>query len=75
MIVFVLVGHAQTFHIAMKRSQRSADGELILRIEDLDRPRCKVEYLSQMIHDMTWFGLTWTHGPQSLLNLHDSTHE
>ena len=35
------------------------DGEWILRIEDLDRQRCKKEYSSQLIDDLLWLGLTW----------------
>ncbi len=38
-------------------SVRSADGELVLRLEDLDRDRCKSEYSAQLIDDLKWLGL------------------
>lgn len=38
-------------------SVRSAGGELVLRLEDLDRNRCKSEYSVQLIDDLKWLGL------------------
>ena len=62
---YLHIGHAQTFWIAQQRSRTYSDGtgSLILRIEDLDGPRCKHHYLTDMLDDMTWFGFMWTHGP------------
>jgi glutamyl/glutaminyl-tRNA synthetase len=57
------LGHAQTFYIAWKRAQEF-EGQLILRIEDLDKVRCRPQYLDQMIDDLQWFGLNWQEGPQ-----------
>jgi glutamyl-tRNA synthetase len=56
------VGHARTFWIAQLRAQ-SARGELILRNEDLDRDRCKPQFVGDMIEDLRWFGLSWDEGP------------
>ena len=53
------VGHAQTFTVAARRAQERR-GRLLLRIEDLDAPRCKPEFLPQMIDDLRWLGLTWS---------------
>jgi glutamyl-tRNA synthetase len=36
---------------------------LILRIEDLDGPRCQPKFMSAMFEDLTWFGLGWQEGP------------
>lgn len=36
---------------------RAADGELVLRLEDLDRDRCKSEYSKILIDDLKWLGL------------------
>lgn len=49
-------------------SARSADGELVLRIEDLDPSRCKEEYANQLRADLQWLGLDWDREqtPQSL---------
>jgi len=38
-------------------SAKNKDGEWIIRIEDLDRQRCKREYATQVIDDLHWLGL------------------
>lgn len=40
-------------------SARAADGEMVLRIEDLDSYRCRPEYASQIKEDLRWLGLDW----------------
>lgn len=49
-------------------SVRSKDGEMILRIEDLDPERCRPEYAAQLKEDLLWLGLDWDREqtPQSL---------
>lgn len=56
------LGHARTFWIAQQRA-RYARGVLILRNEDLDRARCRPEFVHAMIEDLHWFGLEWQEGP------------
>jgi glutamyl-tRNA synthetase len=56
------LGHARTFWIAQKRAQEHG-GKLILRNEDLDRDRCKPQYVADMIEDLRWFGFRWDEGP------------
>ncbi len=34
-------------------------GKLILRIEDIDRTRCKAEFERAIFEDLTWLGITW----------------
>ncbi len=34
-----------------------------MRIEDLDRQRCKREYADQLMDDLLWLGLEWDEGP------------
>ena len=43
-------------------SARSQGGEWILRIEDLDRQRCRPEYATQIEDDLLWLGLDWDEG-------------
>lgn len=43
-------------------SARSQNGEWLLRIEDLDRQRCKREYAAQLEDDLRWLGLCWDEG-------------
>ena len=56
------LGHASTFWIAQQRAG-AAGGTLILRNDDLDRARCRPEFVAAMIEDMQWFGLRWSEGP------------
>lgn len=44
-------------------SVRSQNGEMLLRIEDLDPDRCKREYAEQLCDDLMWLGLDWDEGP------------
>lgn len=45
-------------------SVRSAGGELVLRIEDLDPDRCRREYAEVLADDLRWLGLDWDEGYQ-----------
>ncbi len=59
---FMHRGHAKTFLTAQRRA-REREGRLILRIEDLDRDRCKTEFVDALIEDLGWAGLRWNEGP------------
>ena len=54
------VGHARTFAVA---AQRAGQAGIVLRIEDLDGPRCRPEFTAAAIDDLRWLGLAWTEGP------------
>ncbi len=54
------VGHARTFALAAERARGAG---LVLRIEDLDGPRCRPEYTAAALDDLRWLGLDWTEGP------------
>jgi glutamyl-tRNA synthetase len=56
------IGHAVTFWRAYERAC-AAGGKLVLRIEDLDRDRCRREFADAIIEDLHWFGLDWDEGP------------
>src|SRR5262249_19809491 len=38
---------------------RAANGRLLLRIEDIDRTRCRPEYEMAIYEDLAWLGLAW----------------
>jgi glutamyl-tRNA synthetase len=38
-------------------------GTLIFRNEDLDRARCRPEFVSAAMEDLRWFGFEWQEGP------------
>ena len=59
---FLHLGHARTFWIAQQRARQHL-GTLILRNEDLDRARCRPEFVAAMFEDLKWFGLEWSEGP------------
>ena len=59
---YLHLGHARTFWVAQQRA-RANGGELILRNEDLDATRFKMEYAGAMLEDLRWFGFAWTEGP------------
>ncbi|GIO16066.1 glutamyl-Q tRNA(Asp) synthetase [Cohnella xylanilytica] len=42
---------------------RAAGGAMILRMEDLDAPRCKPGTAAQVMEEMAWLGLDWDEGP------------
>lgn len=49
-------------------SVKSQNGEMVLRIEDLDPDRCRPEYAEILKDDLRWLGLSWDREqtPQSL---------
>jgi glutamyl/glutaminyl-tRNA synthetase len=53
-------GHARTFAVA---AERAGPAGLVLRIEDLDGPRCRPEYALAALDDLRWLGFEWTEGP------------
>jgi glutamyl-tRNA synthetase len=42
---------------------RCADGQFVLRIEDLDQPRVRPGASERMLFDLRWLGLDWDEGP------------
>jgi glutamyl-tRNA synthetase len=56
------LGHARTFWVAQERA-RANGGTLVLRNEDIDSTRFKLEFVPQMIEDLHWFGFEWQEGP------------
>lgn len=50
------LGHA---HAALVAAERADPGQFLLRIEDLDRARCRPEHEKAIFDDLHWLGLTW----------------
>jgi glutamyl-tRNA synthetase len=59
---YLHLGHARTFWNAQQRA-RGENCALVFRNEDLDRARCKPEFVSAMFADLRWLGLIWQEGP------------
>ena len=51
-------GHAFSA-LAAFDAARAADGRFLLRIEDIDRARCRPEFEAAILEDLTWLGLDW----------------
>lgn len=58
------LGHARSFALAWLHA-RAQGGRVLLRIEDLDRERCKPEFVDAARADLAWLGLDWD-GPELL---------
>ncbi|HVW22361.1 MAG TPA: glutamate--tRNA ligase family protein [Opitutaceae bacterium] len=56
------LGHARTFWIAAERA-RAAGGALVLRNDDLDATRYRMDFVAAMLEDLRWLGLSWQEGP------------
>ena len=52
------LGHAFSALTAWERA-RKAGGQFLLRIEDIDRPRCRPEFETAIFEDLRWLGLDW----------------
>ena len=52
------LGNARTALLAWLDA-RSRNGVMLLRIEDLDRHRCRPEYTELLRQDLQWLGLDW----------------
>ncbi len=59
---YLHLGHARTFWTAQERA-RAAGGALVLRNDDIDARRFKLEFVAAMIEDLHWFGFAWNEGP------------
>lgn len=52
------LGHARTFALAAARALAQG-GTLLMRMDDLDRARCRPEYAAAALTDLAWLGLVW----------------
>lgn len=51
-------GHAFSA-LTAHAAARAEGGRFVLRIEDIDRVRCRPEYEGAILEDLAWLGLTW----------------
>lgn len=55
---FLHLGHAFSALCVAAAAEREG-GRFILRIEDIDRARCRPEYEAAIFDDLAWLGLVW----------------
>ena len=52
------LGHAYSAWLGWQRA-RISGGSFLVRLEDIDTPRCKPEYVDSILEDLRWLGLEW----------------
>jgi len=52
------LGHAHAALFA-SRAARDGGGRLLVRIEDIDRQRCRADFEAALLDDLAWLGLEW----------------
>ena len=55
---YLHLGHAHAALFA-ERAARIAGGLFLLRIEDIDRTRCRPEFEAAILEDLVWLGIEW----------------
>jgi len=55
---FLHLGHAYSALLNFDRA-RETGGRLLLRIEDIDATRCRLEYETAIYEDLAWLGIAW----------------
>ncbi|MBL8644218.1 MAG: tRNA glutamyl-Q(34) synthetase GluQRS [Rhodospirillaceae bacterium] len=53
---YLHLGHAKA---ALFAAKYAAQGRFVVRIEDIDRGRCRPEFEAAIFEDLHWLGLTW----------------
>lgn len=55
---YLHLGHAYAALFAWEKA-RAAGGRFLLRVEDIDRARCRPEFEAALLEDLAWLGLDW----------------
>ncbi|MCH9013870.1 MAG: tRNA glutamyl-Q(34) synthetase GluQRS, partial [Proteobacteria bacterium] len=60
---YLHLGHAHSALVGW-RAARAAGGRFLLRIEDIDKGRCRPEFEAAILEDLAWLGLDWEVPPR-----------
>ena len=52
------LGHAYSALLSWRRA-RDSGGHFLLRLEDIDRSRCRPDHAAAILQDLAWLGLDW----------------
>ncbi len=55
---FLHLGHVRSAFVGWQAARRMG-GRFLLRLEDIDRARCRDEYAEAILEDLAWLGLGW----------------
>ncbi len=50
--------------VAAWLQMRQSDGEIVLRMEDIDKARSRPAFAERILDDLRWLGLDWDEGPR-----------
>ncbi|MEQ8535610.1 MAG: glutamate--tRNA ligase family protein, partial [Imperialibacter sp.] len=62
---FLHIGNIYSFLITWLLARKN-NGQILLRIDDLDQERVRPEYVENIFRTLEWFGLDWDLGPSSV---------
>jgi glutamyl/glutaminyl-tRNA synthetase len=51
---------------------RANGGQVLLRIDDLDKARCKEEYIEDVFYTLEWLGIDYDEGPSGVDDFHEN---
>lgn len=57
------IGNLRTALFSALLAQSSEQGSFLVRIEDTDQARSKLEFTEQLLADLLWLGVSWNEGP------------
>jgi len=55
---YLHLGHVRSALEGWRAARREA-GRFLLRLEDIDRTRCRDEYAAAILEDLAWLGIDW----------------
>ena len=55
---YLHLGHALSALLNFDMA-RAAGGRFLLRMEDIDRARCRAQYADAICEDLAWLGIAW----------------
>jgi glutamyl-Q tRNA(Asp) synthetase len=56
---YLHLGHVRSALEGWRAARRHDGGRFLLRLEDIDRSRCREEYAAAIEEDLGWLGLSW----------------
>jgi glutamyl-tRNA synthetase len=62
---YLHIGNALNFVLTWLEVRKTG-GKLRLRIDDIDAPRAKPEYVADVFETLEWLGIDWDEGPRSV---------
>ena len=68
---FIHIGNAYNFVLTWLLT-RKENGHLLFRIDDLDAPRIREEYIEDIFRSLEWLGIEWDEGPETVEDVYNT---